>query len=146
MYLQVISVQEVRGKDTRRRLGAEWGQRGGFLSPHFSDCEVQPVHTVQPGLPLQCQVGGIHGRQGMVQDAGGAQHLTVQVIDQSQRTTGLHPQERLAGGAFEKVLQASAPGVTQVSSVFCGVRESPELGQHRGGRMRGVMAGRDGGR
>lgn len=111
MYLQVTAVQEVRGKDTRGCLGA---QCGGFLSPLSSHGEVQPIHTVQPSLPLRRHVEGIHGRRRMVQDAGGAQHLTVEVINQSQQATGLHPQERLTRGAFKEVFQASAPGATEV--------------------------------
>lgn len=128
MYLQVITVQEVSGKDTRGCLGPQRGQRGGFLSPLSSRGEIQPFHTVQPLLPLQCHVEDIHGRWGMVQDAGSAQQLTVEVID--QQASGLHPQQRLTGGAFEKVLQASTPSVTEVLSFFRGVGQSLELRLH----------------
>lgn len=126
MYLQVITVQEISGEDTRGCLGAQWGQRGRSLPPHSSHGEVQPIHAVQP-LLLRCHVEGFHGRRGMVQDAGSAQHLTVEVINQRRQATRLHPQEGLTGGALEKVLQASTPSVAEVLLLFCGVGQKLRL-------------------
>lgn len=80
----------------------------------------------------------------MVEDAGSAQHLTVEVIDQSQKATRLHPKERLTSGAFKEILQASTPGVTKVLFLFCVVHESLKLGLYRGGQLWGVTAGWDG--
>lgn len=133
MYRQVGAVQEVCGKDTSGCLGAQWGQNGGFLSPLSSHGEVQPVHTVQPRLRLRCEVEGIHGRQDMVQDAGRAQHLTVEVINQSQQAPGLHPQKRLTGGALEKVLETSTLSPTEVLFLTHGVRL--EIRLQRGSRL-----------
>lgn len=56
----------------------------------------------------EAQVGRVHRGGRVVQDAGRAQHLAVEVVDQRQAAVRLHAQQRGAGGALQEVFQASA--------------------------------------
>lgn len=83
-------------------------------APHHGD--VQPVHAVQSGVSKvqprgvrgEAQVGRVHGGGGMVQDAGRAQHLAVEVVDQGQASVWLHAQQGDTRGALQEVLQPPA--------------------------------------
>lgn len=56
----------------------------------------------------EAQVGCVHGGGGVVQDAGRAQHLAVEVVDQRQAAVGLYAQQWGARGALQEVLQTPA--------------------------------------
>lgn len=134
VQLQVRAVQEVGREDAGRRVRHQWRQARTPVSvarrsadpgspvlhaaaAPVAHGDVQPVHAVEGGVAKvqprrvvgEAQVGRVHGGRGMVQDAGRAQHLAVQVVDQRQATTvGLHAQQRRPRGALQEVLQAPA--------------------------------------
>lgn len=102
--------------------GTQWGEPCNLVArPSHGD--IQPVHAVQ-GMVSEVQargVGrvarqliGVHGRGCVVQDAGGAQHLTVKVVNQGQGPARLHTQEGFARGALQEVLQTSISCVAYV--------------------------------
>lgn len=134
MQLQVCAVQKICREDAGRCLRGQWGQTGPavtFVNTAFSPSpqsadrvptssasnhgDVQPVHAVQGGVAKvqprrmggEAQVGCVHRGGRVVQDAGCAQHLAVEVIDEGEPNIRLHAQKTGAGGALQEVLQAS---------------------------------------
>lgn len=133
--MQVCAVQKIGREDTRWSVRRQWCQTcppvpfasspssssphsaasaSSTGAPHHGD--IQPVHAVQRGVAKvqpcrmggEAQVGCVHGGGRMVQDAGCAQHLAVEVVDQSQAAIWLHAQQRGTRGALQEVFQASA--------------------------------------
>lgn len=161
-------------------MRAQWGQNGGaFAPPADPDAVdapasipaaaaapgaarahgyVQPVHAVQGGVPEvqaggvrgEAEIAGVHGRR-MVQDAGRAEHLAVQLVDQRQRTirvVGAAAQQRRARGALKEVLQTATAAVLEVpqSMLGCGGgRGGGRLWRRCGGGQTERRGGRGGG-
>lgn len=127
MQLQVRTVQEISREYALWRV---WGHKGGSRTPvpipaaaaaavhpapSASHGNVQPVHAVQRGVSKvqagrvrgEAEVGGVHGGGRVVQDAGGAEHLAVEVVDERQPPVWLHSDQGRSRGALQEVLQAA---------------------------------------
>lgn len=164
MQLQIMTVQEICGENTGGGLRIERGQARIETKAH-AHRQIQPVHAVQAGVSqIQPQVsevpGGrgrargwvargdrevqfrcIHGRwEGLVQDAGRAEHLVVEIVDERQTlpaALGVRTQQRGARGALQEVLQTptSCQGHRTSCAAVSGVlgeRERGAVGQGGG--------------